>query len=147
MLSALSAGSEVLKDIWLGKWDSACYQKRELQALTFFSHTLRSAFSQDQRISENMTCMSTPRQSRQEKLPVVWTSATMLVWHHRELGEGGCRSQGPGSRHLPAPRPPWLPSSWASPFGAKMMAAGLGSLFSRRRVHRQKMAVCPGSSP
>lgn len=108
------------------------------------SHTLRSAFSQDQRISENMTCMSTPRQSSQEKLSVVWTSAIMLVWHHRELGEGGCRSQGPGSRHLPAPRPPWLPSSWASPFGAKMMAAGLGSLFSRRRVHRQKMAVCPG---
>lgn len=54
-----------------------------------------------------------------------------------------------GARRIEGQVPPMLCSASSvlgPPYSAKVVVAGLGSLFPHRSVHRQKMAVCPGSS-
>lgn len=118
-----------------------------------FRHSLSpralvGTFTEDPHISETGLYERGPGQSSQDKLP--GSRATVPhITHHRQLGQGGCRSGGPGSFHLPAP-PSGCRLSWAPPAPMKLkegIRPGLGSLFSRGRVHRQKTAVWPSSSP
>lgn len=70
MLNALLAPSKVLRDIWLGKWDPACYQESELRA-HIPPHALKSTVTQDRSISKALPG-SLHQQSSPRKLPTIW---------------------------------------------------------------------------
>lgn len=90
MLNALLARSKVLRDIWLGKWSSACYEKRELGAYVSSSHSQVYIHPGLVRL-KSMTCNP---QSSQEKRWMIWILTVIVSVASTEgWRQGDCRAE------------------------------------------------------
>lgn len=137
MLDALSAASEVLRDIWLGKWDAACSRKRELQR-SLSSHTLSSALpSAGTSASQKRDFSSTPSQSSWETWVVMLDSPSQRAGGGRQAGQ---RAQVPATFCRQA----WMASSPTGVFtGRKWHFVLAHRLLSEKRHHEQICLTVP----
>lgn len=113
MLNALLAGSKVLRDIWLGKWDSACCEERALGACMSFSHSQVCIHPGRVRLKS----ITYNPQRGQEKRSMIWISTVIVLVACTEAGGRAMQGWGPGPLHLSLCILRGCTLSWACPAG------------------------------